>query len=139
MSYQMAAALQGAVYARLRSDEAIAELLGDRVYDAVPVPAPAGLHIALGPEEMQDASDATGRASRHDFVVSVIAGRERDSGFAAAKQVAAAVCDAMEAGDLALGSAHLAGLWFLRARARRAENGAGRRVDLTFRALLDQG
>ncbi|MDO5657842.1 MAG: DUF3168 domain-containing protein [Paracoccus sp. (in: a-proteobacteria)] len=137
MSYHFAAPLQGAVYARLREDAAIADLVGDAVYDAVPVPPPAGPHIALGPEDVRDASDATGRAARHDFVVSVVAGRDGDSGFGTVKQVAGAVCHALEAADLVTGQGRLAGLWFLRARARRSENGAARRVDLTFRALLD--
>ena len=61
------------------------------------------------------------------------------SGFAAIKAAAVAISDALEAAELALSRGHLVGLWFLRARARRAENGAGRRVDLTFRARIDLG
>ena len=40
---------------------------------------------------------------------------------------------------LMLGQGRLTALWFLRARARRVENGAARRVDLTFRARIDLG
>ena len=47
--------------------------------------------------------------------------------------------DALETAGITLDRGHLAGLWFLRARARRAENGAGRRVDMTFRARIDLG
>ena len=49
------------------------------------------------------------------------------------------VSEALEEADITLDRGHLAGLWFLRARARRAENGAGRRVDMTFRARIDLG
>ena len=55
------------------------------------------------------------------------------------KAAAVAVSEALEASEMMLERGHLAGLWFLRARARRAENGAGRRVDLTFRARIDLG
>lgn len=137
MSYHLAASLQEAVYARLREDAGLSALVGDAVFDAVPVALPSGLHIALGPEDVRDASDATGRAARHDFVVSVVAGRDGDAGFGAAKQAAGAVCAALETADLVTDAGRVAGLWFLRARARRSENGAGRRVDLTFRALVD--
>ena len=39
--------------------------------------------------------------------------------------------------ELTLDRGDLAGMWFLRAKARRVENGAARRVDLTFRARID--
>ena len=51
----------------------------------------------------------------------------------------AAVTEALDASDMPLDEGRLAGLWFLRATARRAETGSGRRVDLTFRALVDLG
>ena len=50
---------------------------------------------------------------------------------------AAAVTAALEAAALELDRGHVAGLWFLRGRARRADGGAGRRVDMTFRAAVD--
>ncbi|MBK4217847.1 DUF3168 domain-containing protein [Paracoccus caeni] len=139
MSYGAALALQGAVYQHLRGDAVLADLVGDAVFDAMPVTAPAGVHVALGPEEMRDAGDATAAGSLHDFVVSVLAGAEDGGGFAAVKAAAGAVSDALEGAALALDRGRLVGLWFLRARARRVENGAARRVDLTFRARIDLG
>lgn len=141
MSYRAAGALQGAVYERLRDDAALGALVGDAIFDAMPVSPPSGTHVSLGPEVVRDAGDQTARGTQHDFVVSVLSGADEDNGgFAGVKAAAAAVADALESGaPLALDEGRLAGLWFLRATARRAESGAGRRVDLTFRARLDLG
>lgn len=138
MTMRAALALQAAVYAALSRNEALAMLVGDAIFDAVPVTPPAGTHVALGAEDVRDAGDATGAGSVHDFVVSVVSG-PGGGGFAGVKEAAAAVCDALEAADLALGQGRLVGLWFLRSRARRIENGARRRVDMTFRARIDLG
>lgn len=140
MSYMATAALQAAVYQALRTDPALGVLVGDAIYDAMPVEAPSGVYVALGPEDATDAGDATGRAARHDFVVSVLSGQdELAGGFAEVKTAAGATVAALERTNLELSHGHLAGLWFLRARARRADKGAGRRIDMTFRASVDLG
>lgn len=139
MSYQATAALQAAVYQALREDAPLGELVGDAIFDAMPVAAPTGTYVSLGPEEVRDAGDMTGAGSSHDFVVSVLSGADDAGGFGAVKAAAVAVSDVLERTDLHLTRGHLVGLWFLRAKARRAENGAGRRVDLTFRARIDLG
>ena len=72
-------------------------------------------------------------------VVSVLSGADLGAGFAAVKAAAVAVADALDQAPLALSRGRLTGLWFQRARARRVENGAARRVDLTFRARIDLG
>ena len=139
MSYAATAALQSAVYEALRGSAPLHDLVGDAIYDAMPVAAPTGTYVALGPEEARDAGDMTAAGASHDFVISVLSGSEEASGFGAIKAAAVAVSDALEAAEIALTRGHLVALWFLRARARRAENGAGRRVDLTFRARIDLG
>ena len=139
MSYAATAALQAAVYGALRDDAALADLVGDAIYDAMPVAAPPGTYVSLGPEDVRDAGDMTAAGALHDFVVSVLSGTDEANGFGAVKEVAVAVSDALETTEMVLDRGHLAGLWFLRARARRAENGAGRRVDMTFRARIDLG
>lgn len=139
MSYAATAALQAAVYDALRGDDALRGMIGDAIYDAMPVAAPVGTYVALGPEEVKDAGDMTAAGANHDFVVSVLSGSDEASGFGAIKAAAVAVSDALETAEIRLTRGHLVGLWFLRARARRAENGAGRRVDLTFRARIDLG
>nr|WP_111297990.1 DUF3168 domain-containing protein [Paracoccus saliphilus] len=137
MSYRAGAALQAAVYQQLRADAVLADLVGDAIFDAMPVDVPSGIHVALGPEEVRDASDGTGQGSRHDFVVSVMSGTDEGAGFGAVKAAAAAVAEALEREGLVLARGRLAGLWFLRASARRMQNGAARQVDLTFRARID--
>lgn len=139
MSLRASAALQAAVYQALRADGALAAMVGDAIFDAMPVTPPAGTHVALGPEDVADAGDMTGAGARHDFVVSVLSGSEDRGGFAPVKAAAAAVVEALENGALTLGTGHLAGLWLVGARARRADGGAGRRVDMTFRARIDLG
>ena len=137
MSLAASTALQAAVYQALRDDVALRDLVGDAIYDAMPVAAPAGAYVAIGPEQVNDAGDMTGAGAWHDFTVSALSGTEDASGFSLVKRVAAAVCAALDGAPLQPGKGHLVGLWFLRARARRVENGAGRRVDLTFRARMD--
>ena len=139
MSYAAAVALQGAVYQRLRGDIALADMVGDAIYDAMPVTAPSGVYVSLGPEEVREAGDATGAGSQHDFVVSILSGTDESAGFAAVKSAAVAVAEALERAELSLDRGNLTGMWFLRAKARRVENGAARRVDLTFRARIDLG
>lgn len=139
MSYAASVALQGAVYQRLQADPVLTGLVGDAIFDAMPAEAPSGVHVSLGPEEVKDAGDHSGPGSQHDFIVSVLSGTEGSAGFAAVKAAAVAVSEALDAADLALEHGRLVGLWFLRAKARRVENGAARRVDLTFRARIDLG
>ncbi|CAM3076103.1 DUF3168 domain-containing protein [Paracoccus nototheniae] len=137
MSYGAGVALQAAVYQHLRANVALSDLVGDAIYDAMPVTAPSGIFVSLGPEDVAAAGDATARGSRHDFVISVMEGSSGGAGFGALKAAAVAVADALEPGGLVLSRGRLAGLWFLRATARRLKSGAVRQVDLTFRARID--
>ncbi|MGL4312254.1 MAG: DUF3168 domain-containing protein [Paracoccaceae bacterium] len=134
MSYGVAAALQAAVFARLTGDGVLAGLVGGAIYDAIPPGTVTGTYVSLGPEDAADRSDKTGRGANHDFVVSVVTD---DAGFETAKQVAAAISDALSDAPLVLARGGLVGLWFLRARARRVELSDVRRVDLTFRARVE--
>jgi hypothetical protein len=133
MSYAVAAALQGAVYQQLQSDPGLSVLVGDRVYDAVPKGRLPDLYVALGPERVKDASDKTGHGAWHEFAVSVISD---NAGFQTAKEVSAAVCDALIDADLALDRGWLVALNFKRAVAQR-ERAGRRRVDLIFRARVE--
>ena len=134
MSYGNAAALQAAVYQALVADAALSALVGGAIYDAVPPGTVTGTYVSLGPEDARDASDMTGEGARHDFVVSVISD---EAGFARAKEVAAAISDALVGVELALSRGTLVALWFLRAQARRVEKAETRRIDLTFRARVE--
>ncbi|AGT07708.1 DUF3168 domain-containing protein [Paracoccus aminophilus] len=139
MSYQASVALQGALYQALRADAPLAELIGDAVYDAMPVTPPAGTYVSLGPEEVRDASDATAKGSEHDVVISVLSGSDESGGFGEVKEAAARIAELLGTAALVLGHGRLVGMWFQRAKARRVETGAGRRIDLTFRARIDLG
>ena len=133
MSYRAAAALQQAVYARLRGDGALGALVGEAIYDAVPPGATPELYVVLGPEVALDASDASGLGAEHRLTVSVVS----TTGFAPAKAAAAAVSEALEGAEMVLGRGRLVGIWFRRADARRREQGTMRRIDLSFRARVE--
>ncbi len=130
MSYGAAAALQTAVYQRLAGATALA---GVAVYDAVP-PSPAGTFVLVGPEEVRDASDKSGAGAEHQIVISVISD---GTGFLTAKNVGTAISDELTGAALTLTRGLLVSLLFLRASARRIDEGEVRRVDLTFRARIE--
>ncbi len=130
MSYGAAAALQAAIYQRLTTLPALA---GVAVYDAVP-PGPPGTFVLLGPEQARDASDKSGAGAEHRLVISVISD---GAGFQTAKTIASAVSDALSGTAMTLGRGRLTSLLFLRASARRIDEGEVRRIDLTFRARIE--
>ena len=134
MTYALSSALQQAVYTALAADPTLATLVGTSIFDAPPTGALPALYVSLGPEQARAWSDRSVQGARHDFVVSVITDA---AGFQQAKAVAAAVSDvlAQPVGPLARG--RVVTLNFLRARAKRDEVGQQRRIDLTFRAMLD--
>lgn len=132
MSYAVSAALQAAIYARLTSDPTLAGLVGDAIYDAPPARRLPPLWVSLGAEEAQDRSDVTGSGAEHRLMVSVVG---EATGFAQAKEAAAAISDALHGAALPLARGRLVGLRFLRARARQSKT--GRRIDMTFRARTE--
>jgi hypothetical protein len=129
MSYGAAPALQQAVFLRLTSWPALA---GIATHDAVP-PNSAGTFVLIGPEEARDQSDKTGAGAEHQMVISVITDA---SGFLSIKTIAASISDALIGAPLALSRGQLVSLFFVRASARRIEEGETRRIDLTFRARV---
>lgn len=129
MSYAAAAALQQALFARLTGFPALA---GVAVLDAMPSPAP-GTFVLLGPEEVREAGDNSGAGGLHLVQIAVISDA---AGFWDAKSIAGAVCDALAGEPPLLTRGVLVRLDFQRARARRLEAGAVRRIDLTFAARI---
>ena len=135
MTYAVSAALQTAVYQSLTGDTTLDGLVGDAIYDAVPAGGLPATYVTLGPEEVTDKSDQTGAGALHKFTVSVVTGQP---GFAAAKTVAAAICDALDGADLSLSRGRVVGLWFEKATAGRdGSSDKRRRVDLQFRARVE--
>ena len=133
MSYALSPALQRAIFARLKADPTLIGLTGGTIFDSYPAGEVPPLYVALGPERVRDRSDKTGYAAQHDLTISVVT---REPGFAIAKDVAAAVSDALVDAALPLSRGHLVGLRFLRANAARTGTNDTRRIDLIFRALV---
>ncbi len=131
MSYAAAAALQTAVFGALTAAPALS---GISVVDAMPPGTTPGTFVLIGPEVAVDQSDGSGAGAEHRFTVSVISDA---SGFMTAKSVAAAVSGALLGGGMSLGTGHLVSVNFQRAVARRLDEGAVRRIDLTFRARVE--
>ncbi len=133
MSYAISAPLQAAVYQTLVSDTTLQGIVGDNVFDAVPEGTLPAIYVALGPETAEEAGDAETRGALHDFTVSVVT---ELSGFQQAKEAGAAISDALDSTALTLSRGRVVGLWFRRAKASR-ETGGLRRIDLTFRARVE--
>ncbi|MBZ8118513.1 DUF3168 domain-containing protein [Roseovarius sp. LXJ103] len=133
MSYAASAALQAAVYQRLRDDPEVTLGVGAAIFDALPPGILPDTYVTLGPEEVRDRSDGTGGGAWHRFTISVVT---QTAGFQSAKAIAAAIGDALVDADLSLSRGRLASLSFDRARARREGSGQLRRIDLTFRARV---
>ncbi len=131
MSYAISSALQAAVYQKLTGDAALGALIGAHIYDAIPSGALPSLYVTLGPEVAKDQSDKTGAAAVHDFTVSVVTDA---AGFSAAKDVAAAISDALVDADLALSRGVLVSLHFAKAAAIRIGTGNLRQINMIFRA-----
>ncbi|OYW54688.1 MAG: hypothetical protein B7Z10_09055 [Rhodobacterales bacterium 32-66-7] len=129
MSYGAAPAVQQAVFQRLSTWPA---LDGVATYDAVP-PNATGTFVLIGPEEARDQSDKTGAGAEHQLIISVITDA---TGFLSIKTIAADISDALIDAPLVLFRGSLVNLSFLRASARRIEEGETRRIDLTFRARV---
>lgn len=132
MSYGVGAALQAAIFERLAADAALGALVNGAIFDAPPAGRLPPLWVSLGAEEARDRSDATGAGAEHRLTISVVG---EATGFAQAKAAAAAISDALVDADLTLARGRLVGLRFQRAQAR--QSGTGRRIDLVFRARVE--
>ena len=134
MSYAMSAALQSAVFAALSGHVELQGAVGTDIFDAMPSGTVPPLYVALGPEQVRIDDDKTGSGAVHVFVVSVVTDAP---GFASAKVAAGHVCDALHEAPLALTRGRLVSLRFRSAKAARIDKGAGRKIDLTFRARVE--
>lgn len=131
MSYGAAAALQAGIFARLSADDRLA---GVAIVDALPAGGGSGTFILIGPEEALDASDKSGGGAEHRFIVSVISDA---AGFLEAKTAAAVVSDSLVDAKPTLSRGRVVGIRFMKAVAKRLDDGGVRRIDLTFRARIE--
>ena len=134
MSYGISSALQAAIFGALSGDAGVSALVGSAIYDALPSGALPATYVSLGPESVRSVTDSTGEGAEHRITVSVVT---EVPGFAAAKEAAGAVCDALHDAPLALTRGRLVSLRFQRAVAAKIDNASGRRIDLIFRARVD--
>ncbi|TKZ20882.1 DUF3168 domain-containing protein [Shimia litoralis] len=134
MSYAISAALQEAVFLRLSSDPDISALVGTAIYDAIPSGSVPETYVSLGAETVLDRSDQTGTGAEHRLTISVITNQ---SGFATAKILAGAISDRLHDADLGLQRGRLVFLKFDRAAAKRAGSANQRRIDMRFRARVE--
>jgi len=134
MTYSIAAALQAAVFDRISTDATVQTLVGSDVFDALPSGVLPVTYVLIGEEVARDKSDQTVPGAVHDFTVAV---HSDAAGFSSAKAVAAAVSDALLSPDLALTRGRVVVLSFMRAQARRGQAPEGRRIDLRFRAQVE--
>lgn len=134
MSYGMASALQTAVYQRLLADPALAAIVGDDIYDAIPSGAIPPLYVALGPEDVVAEGDGGSEGARHRFTVSVVS---TGGGFLAAKNVGVAISDCLHQATPRLSRGHVVRMQFQKAQARREGSGNRRRIDLRFEAWIE--
>ena len=137
MSLALSGELQGAIYGALSGDLALAALVGAEIYDA-PLPIggalPLGEHVTLGEEVVKPFGSATSSGGVHDFDVVV---HSTANGFAAAKLVAAAVDAVLVDANLPLVGGHLVSLRFVKAKAKRGIAPELRRIEMRFRAVVE--
>ncbi|WP_172326793.1 DUF3168 domain-containing protein [Mangrovicoccus sp. HB161399] len=134
MSYGVSKALQGAVYEALSGDETLAGLVGAHVFDAPPEGTVPDLYVSLGAEDAAARTDSSGSVTTHRLAVSVIG---TVAGFGQLKAAAGAVSDRLDGAGLVLERGRLLALDFRRARARRIDGNRGRRIDMWFRAIVE--
>jgi hypothetical protein len=118
----------------LQADAALQALVGGAIYDAIPPATPPASYVLLGAEQVRERSDVTSRGAEHSLTISVVTNA---TGFLAAKEIAVRLCEVLDAPALVLTRGRLVGLWFERAEARRIEGDQTRRIDLRFRALVE--
>ena len=133
MTFAVSHALQAGIFGALSNDAALSGLVGANIYDAPPSGAAPETYIVIGDEIARDRSTKTYNGAAHDFVVNVVSDT---AGFATAKQVAAAVCDALIDVTMPLSRGRLVGLRFRSARAVRDDSPGQRQIDLRFRAFV---
>ncbi len=134
MSYAISAPLQEAVFGALANDATLDSMVNGSIFDAEPTGALPPVYVTLGAESARSRSDATGGGATHEFVISVVT---EAAGFLGAKSIAGVVSDLLVDADLTLSRGRLVSCRFLKAKAARDDVGTRRRVDLTFRARVD--
>ena len=132
MTMAMAAPLQTALYDRL----VVLPALGGRVFDDAPHQSAdvGGAYVTLGDETVAPWDTATDKGAIHAVRVRVYSPVR---GFLPAKALAADVVAALDDAPLTLSRGKVITQEFTGAETRREELGALRRIDLTFRIVIE--
>lgn len=137
MSLGLSGELQGAIFGALTADAALNALVGAEIYDA-PLPSggslPLGEHVTLGEEMVKPFGSTTSSGGVHDFDVVV---HSTANGFSAAKEVAATIDAILVDSNLTIAGGHLVSLRFLKAKAKRGIAPELRRIEMRFRAVVE--
>ena len=135
MTMALSAPLQRALFERLSTAPELAALNG-RIFDDAPHRAAGveGVFITLGDERVAPWNTATEIGAAHDAEIRVH-GSVR--GFLPVKEIAAVVAALIEANPPTPERGAIVTHEFTGARTRREEQGAGRRIDLTFRFVIE--
>ncbi|MEM8756035.1 MAG: DUF3168 domain-containing protein [Pseudomonadota bacterium] len=136
MTMSLSAPLQLALYERLTTAPALASLQG-RVYDDAPHrnrETSTDPYVTIGEESVRPWNTATDFGAIHDAVVSVHAPRR---GFLDVKALAATIAEVIVTDPPAPERGRIVCHEFVAARTRREEQGALRRIDVTFRFVIE--
>ncbi|MEL7345410.1 MAG: DUF3168 domain-containing protein [Pseudomonadota bacterium] len=134
MTYAISQSLQEAVFETLSTNAELTALVGSAVFDAEPEGMVPEIYVSLGVETVRDRSTKSGAAAAHDIMVSVVT---TAAGFKSAKVAAGVISDALVGATPPLDRGGVCGIWFVRGRARRVRSKDTRRIDLTFRVLVE--
>lgn len=136
MTMQFSAPLQQAIFELLDGYGPLAED-GTEIFDAAPHSARnANLqtYVTLGDETVAPWNTSTDHGATHDAIVRVYAAKR---GFLSAKKAAAHIHDALAAFTPILSVGRVVRHDFISAKTEREAQGALRRIDLTFRFVIE--
>lgn len=135
MTMALSAPLQQALYERLTTAPELAALAG-RVYDDAPhrEQAESGVFVTLGDERVRPWNTASDRGAAHEIEIRV---HGPSRGFLPVKEIAGAIAEVVETAPPAPVRGVVVTHEFVGARTRREEQGAARRIDLTFRFVIE--
>lgn len=135
MNILHSAALQSGIYQTLSNATSISNLIGTNIFDAVPSGLVAETYVLIGEEKVISKADFNNGATRHDVTINVVSSA---SGFSDAKIVASEICNVLDGAAMVLSAGNLRNIQFRMARSRRDTGATERRIDLVFRALIDE-
>lgn len=136
MTMALSAPLQKALFERLSTAAELAGLEG-RIYDDAPHrsrSSGAEPYVTLGDETVSPWNTATDRGAAHEAVIRIYAPQR---GFLPVKEIAAQIVDLIAERPPEPERGVIITHEFTGARTRREENGALRRVELTFRFVIE--